>query len=138
MRHPAWKRRRPPPGTVAVMRRAAEQVHDLLRAAVAAGSAAWTLARALLVAAVLAALADTATAAEPALVAGVLGALLCAWAVARHSAVVLPAVSGSRPVVAARDHHRALARRAVPRLRDPDAPGRTRSRAPSELFPAVS
>ena len=56
---------------------------------------------------------------ETALVVGVLATLLVAWAVARS------------------DHHRALARRPVPRHRDPDAPGHTRSRAPSELLPAA-
>jgi hypothetical protein len=66
------------------------------------------------------------------LLVGAIGALLCAsFALARSAAVVPPAAAGYGPVVAARDHHRALARRAVPRLRDPDAPGRTRSRAPS-------
>lgn len=66
------------------------------------------------------------------LLVGAIGALLCAsYALARSGAVVPSATAGNGPVVAARDHHRALARRAVPRLRDPDAPGRTRSRAPS-------
>jgi hypothetical protein len=88
-----------------------------------------------LVGAVLAVLAGTA--AEPALVVGVLGTLVVAWAVAREVAVVLPALTGTGPVVAARDHHRALARRPVPRHRDPDDPGRTRARAPSELLPAA-
>jgi hypothetical protein len=74
---------------------------------------------------------------DTALVVGVLGTLLVAWAAARSVAVVLPALTGSGPVVAARDHHRALARRPVPRHRDPDAPGHTRSRAPSEPVPAV-
>jgi hypothetical protein len=76
-------------------------------------------------------------AAEPAVVVGVLGTLVVAWAIASEVAAVLPALSGSGPVVAARDHHRALARRPVPRHRDPDAPGHTRSRAPSELLPAA-
>jgi len=74
---------------------------------------------------------------ETALVVGVLATLLVAWAVARSVAVVLPAVTDGGPVVAARDHHRALARRPVPRHRDPDAPGHTRSRAPSEIVAAV-
>ena len=77
------------------------------------------------------------TAAEPALLVGALGTLVVAWAIAHEVATVLPARSGSGPVVAARDHHRALARRPVPRHRDPDAPGHTRSRAPSEILPAA-
>lgn len=75
--------------------------------------------------------------AEPFLVLGVLGALLVAWGVARHAVVGSSAVAASGPAVAARDHHRALARRAVPRQRDPDAAGHIRSRAPSGLLPAV-
>jgi hypothetical protein len=77
------------------------------------------------------------TAAEPALLVGALGTLAVAWAVARQVAAVLPVLSGTGPVVAARDHHRALACRPVPRHRDPDAPGHTRSRAPSEILPAA-
>ncbi|GAA5130855.1 DUF6412 domain-containing protein [Pseudonocardia adelaidensis] len=77
------------------------------------------------------------TAAEPALLVGALGTLVVAWAVAREVATVLPVLTGTGPVVAARDHHRALARRPVPRHRDPDAPGHTRSRAPSEILPAA-
>lgn len=77
------------------------------------------------------------TTAEPALLVGALGTLVVAWAVAREVAAVLPVLSGTGPVVAARDHHRALARRPVPRHRDPDAPGHTRSRAPSEILPAA-
>ncbi|TQM44362.1 DUF6412 domain-containing protein [Pseudonocardia cypriaca] len=77
------------------------------------------------------------TAAEPAVLVGAIGTLVVAWAVAREVAAVLPVLTGTGPVVAARDHHRALARRPVPRHRDPDAPGHTRSRAPSELLPAV-
>jgi hypothetical protein len=88
-----------------------------------------------LVGAVVAMLAGSA--AEPALLAGALGTLVVAWAIACEVATVLPALSGTGPVVAARDHHRALARRPVPRHRDPDAPGHTRSRAPSELLPAA-
>jgi hypothetical protein len=101
-----------------------------------------TLARGLLVVVVLSA-AVTATVTAPAagepsaLLVGAAGLLLCALALARSAAVVLPAAADLGPVVAARDHHRALARRAVPRLRDPDAPGRTRSRAPSVLLPAA-
>ena len=75
--------------------------------------------------------------AEPAALVGALGTLVVAWAVACEVAAVLPVVTGTGPVVAARDHHRALARRPVPRHRDPDAPGHTRSRAPSELLPAA-
>jgi len=88
-----------------------------------------------LVGAALAMLAGTAG--EPAVVVGVLGTLAVAWAVAHEVAAVLPVLTGTGPVVAARDHHRALARRPVPRHRDPDAPGHTRSRAPSELLPAA-
>jgi hypothetical protein len=95
------------------------------------------LARALTVAVFLSA-ASAAVAAEPSpLVMSAVGVLLCALALAGAAAVVLPASAGLAPVVSARDHHRALARRAVPRLRDPDAPGRTRSRAPSVLVPAA-
>jgi hypothetical protein len=67
---------------------------------------------------------------------GIVGTLLVVWAVARAVAV-LPWATGTGPVVAAREHHRALARRPVPRHRDPDAPGHTRSRAPSEPVPAA-
>jgi Family of unknown function (DUF6412) len=67
---------------------------------------------------------------------GMLGTLLVVWAVARAVAV-LPRATGTGPIVAAREHHRALARRPVPRHRDPDAPGHTRSRAPSEPVPAA-
>lgn len=74
---------------------------------------------------------------EPALLLGVLGALLCAWGVVGRAHAAPAAAAGSGPAFAARDHHRALARRAVPRQRDPDAAGHTRSRAPSELLPAV-
>lgn len=71
---------------------------------------------------------------EPALVAGVLGALLCAVAAARP---VRTAAALAGPAVAARARRRALARRGTPAQRDPDAAGRTRSRAPSGLLPAV-
>lgn len=74
---------------------------------------------------------------EPSLLLGMLGALLVAWGVARYTAAGPSAVAGSGPVVAALHHHRALAGRAVPRQRDPDAAGHTRSRAPSGLLPAV-
>jgi hypothetical protein len=77
------------------------------------------------------------TTAEPALLVGALGTLVVAWAVACEVATVLPVLTGTGPVVAARDHHRALARRPVPRHRDPDAPGHARSRAPSEILPAA-
>lgn len=77
------------------------------------------------------------TTAEPAVLVGAIGTLVVAWAVACEVAAVLPVLTGSGPVVAARDHHRALARRPVPRHRDPDAPGHTRSRAPSELLPVA-
>lgn len=77
------------------------------------------------------------TAVEPAVLVGALGTLVVAWAIASEVATVLPALSGSGPVIVARDHDRALARRPVPRHRDPDAPGHTRSRAPSEILPAV-
>lgn len=82
-------------------------------------------------------LVSTAVFLEQSLLMGVLGALLCAWGLARRPALVLPAAACTRLAVAAREHHRALARRAVPRQRDPDAAGHTRSRAPSELLPAV-
>ena len=71
------------------------------------------------------------------LLVGALGVLLCAFAVARSATVVLPVTAGYGPVIAVRDHHRELARRGFPRLRDPAAPGRTRSRAPSGLIPAA-
>ena len=71
------------------------------------------------------------------LLVGALGVLLCAFAVARSATVVLPVTAGYGPVVAVRGHHRALARRGFPRLCNPDAPGRTRSRAPSGLLPAA-
>jgi uncharacterized protein DUF6412 len=77
------------------------------------------------------------TTAEPAVLVGAIGTLVVAWAVACEVAAVLPLLTGTGPVIAARDHHRALARRPVPRHRDPDAPGHTRSRAPSEPLPAV-
>jgi hypothetical protein len=99
------------------------------------------LLRAITLAAVLSAavLAAVAAAGEPSssLIVGAVGVLLSAFALARCAAVVLRTAAGRGPVVSARDHHRALARRAVPRLRDPDAPGRTRSRAPSALLPAA-
>ncbi|WP_300013768.1 DUF6412 domain-containing protein [Pseudonocardia sp.] len=72
--------------------------------------------------------------AEPSLLIGAVGALLLAWGAAR------PAVPPALPAgvaVAAREHRRALARLAAPRQRDPDAPGHTRSRAPSGLLPAA-
>ena len=69
---------------------------------------------------------------EPSLVAGVVAALLVLCASA-----ALPVPGGTGPAAAARARRRALARRAVPRQRDPDAPGHTRARAPSGLLPAV-
>jgi hypothetical protein len=71
---------------------------------------------------------------EPALLIGAVGALLLAWGVARP--LVLPVPAGAGPVVSARARRRALAGRAVPRQRDPDAAGHTRSRAPSDVVPA--
>ncbi|MDN5748017.1 MAG: DUF6412 domain-containing protein [Pseudonocardia sp.] len=70
------------------------------------------------------------------LVLGAVGALLFAWGFTRPVGRASP-TAGTGPAVAARGHRRALARRAVPRQRDPDAPGHTRSRAPSGLLPAV-
>jgi hypothetical protein len=71
---------------------------------------------------------------DPALVAGVVGAaLICAWGLAR---TVAQRTDLAVPAIVARSHHRALAGRAVPRQRDPDAAGRTRSRAPSDATPA--
>lgn len=83
------------------------------------------------------ALAGDALLAEPSLLLGALGALLLAWGVVGRADALPLAVAGSGSAIAARDHHRALARRAVPRQRDPDAAGHTRSRAPSELPPAA-
>lgn len=93
-----------------------------------------TVLRVLLLGSVLVAVS---TVTEPSLLVGVLGALLCAWGLASRSMAILPTAAAYGPAVAARDHHRALARRAVPRQRDPDAAGHTRSRAPSGLLPAV-
>jgi hypothetical protein len=71
---------------------------------------------------------------EPTLVAGVVGAaLICAWGLAL---TVAQSTDAAVPAVVARSHHRALAGRAVPRQRDPDAAGHTRSRAPSDATPA--
>ncbi|MGI5129148.1 DUF6412 domain-containing protein [Pseudonocardia sp. CA-107938] len=71
---------------------------------------------------------------EPGLIAGVVGAaLVCAWGLAH---VVAARTDPAVPAVAARAHHRTLAGRAVPRQRDPDAAGHTRSRAPSVGTPA--
>jgi Family of unknown function (DUF6412) len=74
---------------------------------------------------------------EPALLVGVLGALVCAIGLARHAAALLPGIAGGVPAAAATARRRALAGRAIPRQCDPDAPGHTRSRAPSGLLPAV-
>lgn len=71
---------------------------------------------------------------EPALLVGVLGALLCVWGAGRPAASAALAVV---PAVAARERRRALARRGVPAQSDPDAAGRRRSRAPSGMLPAV-
>ena len=71
---------------------------------------------------------------EPALLAGVLGALLCLWGVRPGAGSATPAAVLT---IAARERRRALARRGVPAQRDPDAAGRTRSRAPSGPLPAV-
>jgi hypothetical protein len=70
---------------------------------------------------------------EPSLLLGAVGALLLAWGIARPAT---PPALPAGVAVAAREHRRALARRAVPRQRDPDAAGHTRSRAPSDLLPA--
>lgn len=81
-----------------------------------------------------AALVGLGTLGEPSLVAGVVGAALaCAWGLAH---VVAERSDPAVPAVAARSHHRALAGRAVPRQRDPDAAGHTRPRAPSAGTPA--
>ena len=120
----------------------AARAHGLLLPAPVGGRAA--MIPALVVAATLSAISMAAVStamlvSQPSpLLVGALGVLLCAFALARSATVVLPVAGAYGPVVAARDHHRALARRAVPRLRDPDAPGRTRSRAPSVLLPAAS
>ena len=71
---------------------------------------------------------------EPALLVGVLGALLCVWGGRRSVATAARAVV---PAVAARERRRALARRGVPAQSDPDAAGHRRSRAPSGMLPAV-
>lgn len=70
-----------------------------------------------------------------AVAAGVIGAGLLT-AVVRCLLRVRP-VPSTGPAAALHAHLRALARRGVPRLRDPDAAGRRRSRAPSGLLPAV-
>lgn len=95
----------------------------------------------LLVTAVLAALLvdsgllDAGPAETGSLLLGAVGALLLVWGVGRP--VVAATATAGSPAVAARERRRAIARRAVPRQRDPDAAGRTRSRAPSETPPAV-
>ena len=71
---------------------------------------------------------------EPAVLVGVLGALLCLWSVRAGAGSAVPAAVRT---ISARERRRALARRGVPAQRDPDAAGRTRSRAPSGLLPAV-
>jgi Family of unknown function (DUF6412) len=70
--------------------------------------------------------------AEPSLVVGLVAALLVFCA-----AAALPVPGETASAASARERRRALARRAVPRQRDPDAPGRARSRAPSGSLPAV-
>ncbi len=70
---------------------------------------------------------------EPSLLLGAVGALLLAWGITRPAA---PPALPAGVAVAAREHRRALARRAAPRQRDPDAAGHTRSRAPSDPLPA--
>lgn len=81
-----------------------------------------------------AALAGLGTVGEPSLVVGVVGAALaCAWG---HAHLVAERSDPAVPAVTARAHHRTLAGRAVPRQRDPDAAGHTRSRAPSAGTPA--
>lgn len=71
---------------------------------------------------------------EPSLLLGAVGALLLAWGIAHRIALLAPPAG---PAAAAQAHRRALARGAVPRQRDPDAAGHTRSRAPSGILPAV-
>ncbi|MCF7550044.1 DUF6412 domain-containing protein [Pseudonocardia sp. WMMC193] len=74
------------------------------------------------------------TAAEPSVLVGIVGAALFALGFAR---VAAPSrLAGPPAVVARHRHHRDPGRR-VPRLLDPDAPGRTRARAPSGPLPAV-
>ncbi|WP_232662539.1 DUF6412 domain-containing protein [Pseudonocardia sp. TRM90224] len=74
---------------------------------------------------------------EHALIVGVMGAVLVACGLVRRAEMGVLATAGSTPAITAREHHRALARRAVPRQRDPDAAGHIRSRAPSGAVPAV-
>jgi hypothetical protein len=73
------------------------------------------------------------TAAEPTVLVGVVGAALFALGLAR---VAAPALLARPPAVVARHRHHRDPGRRVPRLLDPDAPGRTRARAPSGLHPA--
>jgi hypothetical protein len=75
------------------------------------------------------------TGAEPTVLLGVVGAALVALGMARHTAAVLRAVRG--PATARRHGHDRDAAARVPRQLDPDAPGRTRARAPSGILPAV-
>ncbi len=88
----------------------------------------------LLLSAVLGSALAEGTLTEPSLLLGALGALLLAWGVARP---VVPPTPSIGPAVAARAHRHALVRSAVPRQRDPDAAGHTRSRAPSDRLPAA-
>ncbi|WP_344411889.1 hypothetical protein, partial [Pseudonocardia ailaonensis] len=71
--------------------------------------------------------------AEPNLLLGVVGAALFALGAARHSSAALRAASGRGPATARRHRHRRDAAARVPRQLDPDAPGRTRARAPSGM-----
>jgi hypothetical protein len=77
------------------------------------------------------------TAAEPGVLVGVVGAALWALGLSRHASAVLRAASSRGPATARRHRHRREADARVPRQLDPDAPGRTRARAPSGLLPAV-
>ncbi|WP_433503303.1 DUF6412 domain-containing protein [Pseudonocardia halophobica] len=76
-------------------------------------------------------------AAEPSVLLGVVGAALWAIGLVRHASAVLRATSACSPAAARRHRHRRASRSRVLRQLDPDAPGRTRARAPSGLLPAV-
>ncbi|MEU7814569.1 DUF6412 domain-containing protein [Pseudonocardia sp. NPDC049154] len=76
-------------------------------------------------------------AAEPSVLLGVVGAALWAMGLARHASAVLRAASARGPAAVRRHGHRRASRSRVLRQLDPDAPGRTRARAPSGLLPAV-
>lgn len=75
-------------------------------------------------------------AAEPSVLLGVVGAALWAIGLARHASAVLRATSARGPAAVRRHRHRASRSRVLRQL-DPDAPGRTRARAPSGLLPAA-